>query len=74
MKTQIYERIIMAKGNIKNRIKKMTFQKQARKFEPISEEHKYMISLMGNRKELIGRTPNEVLPRITGRGLRSQYI
>ena len=58
----------------KNRIKKMNFQKQERKIVSISEEHKYMISLMGNRKELIGRTPNEVLPRITGRGLRSQYI
>lgn len=58
----------------KNRIKKMNFQKQERKIVSISEEHKYMISLMGNRKELIGRTQNEVLPRITGRGLRSQYI
>jgi len=58
----------------KNRIKKMNFQKQERKVVSISEEHKYMISLMGNRKELIGQTPNEVLPRITGRGLRSQYI
>ena len=46
MKTQKYERTIMAKRNMKNRIKKMTFQKQARKFEPISEEHKYMISLI----------------------------
>ena len=73
MKTQIYERIIMAKGNIKNRIKKMTFQKQARKFEPISEEHKYMIRLMGNRKELMDRT-NEILPRITRGPERSQYI
>ena len=58
----------------KNRIKKMNFQKQERKVVSITEEHKYMISLMGNRKELIGQTPNEVLPRITGRGLRSQYI
>ena len=58
----------------KNRIKKMNFQKQERKIVSISEEHKYMISLMGNRKELIGQTSNEVLPRITGRGLRSQYI
>ena len=40
MITHRYERILtMAKGNTKNRIKKMTFQKQARKFEPISEEH-----------------------------------
>tara|TARA_Y100000310_G_scaffold298790_1_gene333058 strand:- start:47 stop:268 length:222 start_codon:yes stop_codon:yes gene_type:complete len=73
MKTQIYERTIMAKRNMKNRIKKMTFQKQARKFEPISEEHKYMISLMGNRKELMDRT-NEILPRITRGSERSQHF
>ena len=57
----------------KNRIKKMNFQKQERKVVSISEEHKYMISLMGNRKELMDRT-NEILPRITRRAVRSQYI
>ena len=51
----------------------MTFQKQSRKFEPISEEHKYMIQLMGSRKELMeGR--NEVLHRITRGSERPQYI
>ncbi len=74
MITHRYERILtMAKGNTKNRIKKMTFQKQARKFEPISEEHKYMIQLMGSRKELM-EEQNEVLHRITRGDSRPQYI
>jgi len=74
MITHRYERMVtMAKKNMKNRIKKMTFQKQSRKFEPISEEHKYMIQLMGSRKELMeGR--NEVLHRITRGSERPQYI
>jgi len=57
----------------KNRIKKMqTFQKQDRQFEPISEEHKYMIALM-RQQELIG-SKNEDISRTSRRPERSQYI
>ena len=48
----------------KNRIKKMqTFQRQDRRIEPISEEHKYMIELMRTQKELIGFGTDENIPR-----------
>ena len=57
----------MAKS--KNRIKKMTFQTQERKYEPLSENDKYIIEMVGYRKELIGRA-DENLQRIKG-SLRS---
>ena len=57
----------------KNRIKKMqSFQTQERRVEPISEDHKYMISLM-RQQELIGRK-NENIPRIARGSTRPQYI
>ena len=49
----------MAKS--KNRIKKMTFQTQERKYEPLSENDKYIIEMAGYQK-LIGRT-HENIPR-----------
>ena len=58
----------------KNRIKKMTFQTQDRKYEPLSENDKYMITAIGYRKqELRGRLDEDIL-RTTGRAVRSQYI
>ena len=58
----------------KNRIKKMNFQKQSREYEPLSEEHKYIIQMAGYKKELTGRISDENISRTTGRGLRSQHI
>ena len=62
----------------KNRIKKMTFQTQNRTPLEVSEEHKYIVEMHRNgryiqdrrqlQRELIGRQ-DEILPRITGRGL-----
>ena len=58
----------------KNRIKKMTFQTQDRKYEPLSENDKYIIDAIGYRKqELRGRLDEDIL-RTTGRGLRPEYI
>ena len=58
----------------KNRIKKMNFQKQSREYEPLSEEHKYIIQMAGYKKELTGQILDEDVSRTTGRGLRSQHI
>ena len=58
----------------KNRIKKMTFQTQDRKYEPLSENDKYIIDAIGYRKqELRGRLDEDIL-RTTGRSVRPQYI
>lgn len=57
----------------KNRIKKMTFQTQDRKYEPLSDNDKYIIKMAGYQKELIGKQ-NEELQRSTGRVARPQYI
>ena len=58
----------------KNRIKKMTFQTQNRKYEPLSENDKYIIDAIGYRKqELRGRLDEDIL-RTTGRSVRPQYI
>ena len=59
----------------KNRIKKMNFQKQERKYLPLSDEHKYVVEMsrygrcIQNRGELIGLEQDEKIPRITGGGL-----
>ena len=59
---------------LRNRIKKMNFQKQSRKYEPLSDNDKYIIRLAGYRKqELRGRLDEDIL-RTTGRAVRSQYI
>jgi len=58
----------------KNRIKKMIFQTQDRKYEPLSENDKYIIDAIGYRKqELKGRLDENIL-RTTGRALRPEYI
>ena len=58
----------------KNRIKKMTFQTQDRKYEPLSENDKYIIAAIGYKKqELRGRLDEDIL-RATGRSVRPQYI
>ena len=58
----------------KNRIRKMTFQTQDRKYEPLSENDKYIINAIGYRKqELRGQLDEDIL-RTTGRALRPEYI
>ena len=59
----------------KNRIKRMTFQTQDRKYEPLSENDKYIIDAIGYRKqELRGQRLDEDILRTTGRALRPEYI
>ena len=54
----------------RNRIKKMTFQKQDRTIETVKfEEHKYT----EQRELLRERIPNEDIQRITRGSLRPQY-
>ena len=62
----------MAKS--RNRIKRMTFQKQDRTFDiaPLSDDDKYIIEMAGYRKQ--GLTENEDISRTTGRSTRPQYI
>ena len=62
----------MAKS--KNRIKKMNFQTQDRKYEPLSENDKYIIEAIGYRKQELRGQSNEDISRTTGRALRPQYI
>ena len=58
----------------KNRIKRMIFQTRDRKYEPLSENDKYIIDAIGYKKqELRGRLDEDIL-RTTGRAVRSQYI
>jgi len=58
----------------KNRIKRMIFQTQDRKYEPLSENDKYIITAIGYRKqELRGQLDEDIL-RTTGRTLRPEYI
>ena len=58
----------------KNRIKKMNFQTQDRKYEPLSENDKYIIELVGYRKQELRGRLNEDISRTTGRSIRPQYI
>ena len=58
----------------KNRIKRMTFQTQDRKYEPLSENDKYIIDAIGYKKqELRGQLDEDIL-RTTGRAIRPEYI
>ena len=55
----------------KNRIKKMTFQKQNRKYVPLSENDKYIIETAGYKRELMKeRLSNENIQRVARVGLR----
>ena len=58
----------------KNRIKKMTFQKQSREYEPLSDNDKYTIRLAGYRKQELRGRLDEDISRSTGRVTRPQYI
>ena len=61
-------------ANSKNRIKKMTFQTQDRKYEPLSENDKYIIEAIGYRKQELRGRSNEDISRTTRGTLRPQYI
>ncbi len=64
----------MAKAQMKNRIKKMQFQRQERQvMEPLSENDKYIIQMAGYKKDTL-RTNYEDISRITGGTQRSQYL
>ena len=58
----------------KNRIKRMTFQTQDRKYEPLSENDKYIIEAIGYRKQELRGRHNEDISRTTGGSIRPQYI
>ena len=57
----------------KNRIKKMTFQTQDRKYEPLSENDKYVIEMAGYAKENRG-LQDEDIQRTTRGSARPQSI
>ena len=61
-------------NSTKNRIKKMTFQTQDRKYEPLSEIDKYIIEAIGYRKQELRGRSNEDISRTTGGVIRPQYI
>ncbi len=59
---------------MKNRIKKMNFQRQERKIiEELSDNDKYIIELTGYRKDTL-RSSYENLPRFARGTQRSQHI
>ena len=59
---------------MKNRIKKMNFQKQERRvLEELSDNDKYIIELAGYRKDTL-RSNYEELPRFARGTQRSQHI
>ena len=58
----------------RSRIKKMTFQTQDRKYEPLSENDKYIIEAIGYRKQELRGRLNENISRTTGGSVRPQYI
>ena len=59
---------------MKNRIKKMNFQKQERRvLEELSDNDKYVIELAGYRKDTL-RSNYEDLPRFARGTQRSQHI
>ena len=59
---------------MKNRIKKMNFQKQERKLvEELSDDDKYVIEMAGYAKENEG-SQNEDIQRTTRGVTRPQYI
>ena len=59
---------------MKNRIKKMNFQKQQRNLiEELSDDDKYIIEIAGYRKDTL-RENYENLQRFTRAAQRSQYF
>ena len=65
----------MAKAAMKNRIKKMNFQKQEREMNvtPLSDNDKYILQMAGYAKDTT-RNQYENILRTTGRAQRSQLI
>ena len=65
----------MAKAAMKNRIKKMNFQKQEREMNvtPLSDNDKYILQMAGYAKDTT-RNQYENILRSTGRTQRSQHI
>jgi len=65
----------MAKAAMKNRIKKMNFQKQEREMNitPLSDNDKYILQMAGYAKDTT-RNQYENILRTTGRAQRSQHI
>jgi hypothetical protein len=64
----------MAKAAMKNRIKKMNFQRQERvmTIQPLSDEDKYILQLAGQGIDI--RNKYENILRTTGRNQLSQHI
>jgi len=64
----------MAKAAMKNRIKKMNFQKQERQMtiQPLSDDDKYILQLAGHGVD--NRNKHENILRSTGRYSRPQHI
>ena len=59
---------------MKNRIKKMNFQKQERRVvDELSDNDKYIIELAGYKKDTL-RSSYDNLPRFTRGAQRSQHI
>ena len=52
----------------------MIFQTQDRKYEPLSENDKYIIAAIGYKKQELRGQLDEDVQRITGRSVRSQYL
>ena len=52
----------------------MTFQTQDRKYEPLSENDKYIIAAIGYRKQELRGRLDEDIQRTTRRTVRPQYI
>jgi hypothetical protein len=64
----------MAKTQMKNRIKKMKFQRQERQaMEPLSENDKYIIRMVGYKKDTL-KTNYENIYRSTRGTPRPQHI
>jgi hypothetical protein len=65
----------MAKATMKNRIKKMNFQRQERvmTITPLSDDDKYVIQIAKGHGKDIRNTYENIL-RTTGRAQRSQHI
>jgi hypothetical protein len=59
---------------MQNRIKKMNFQKQERRFvEELSDDDKYIIEIAGYRKDTL-RSNYENLPRVARGTTRPQHF
>ena len=61
-------------SKMQNRIKKMNFQKQERRFvEELSDDDKYIIEIAGYRKDTL-RSNYENLPRVARVTTRPQHF